>query len=74
MLASKILNFLPGFNLEGFPNRDGTSYAKAYGIEDADTVLRGTIRYKGFSQCARMLQSIGKTTTVRDCNISSHSG
>ncbi|ERL91618.1 hypothetical protein D910_08948 [Dendroctonus ponderosae] len=59
MLATETLDFLPGFNLEGFPNRDSTSYSKAYGIEGADTVLRGTIRYKGFSQCVRILQFIG---------------
>lgn len=44
MQATKSLDFLPGFNLEGFPNRDSTVYAKYYGIEDATTVLRGTIR------------------------------
>lgn len=40
------LNFLPGFNLEGIPNRDSTKYKSIYGIESADTLLRGTIRYK----------------------------
>lgn len=59
MRATKTLDFLPGFNLEGFPNRDSTIYAKAYGIEDANTILRGTIRYNGFSQSARILQFIG---------------
>lgn len=59
MNTTKTLDFLPGFNLEGFPNRDSTIYAKYYGIEDALTVLRGTIRYTGFAQAARMLQFLG---------------
>ena len=46
MDSVKPLDFLPGFNLEGFPNRDSTKYAKSYGIETAETVLRGTLRYK----------------------------
>ncbi|XP_050313695.1 alpha-aminoadipic semialdehyde synthase, mitochondrial isoform X2 [Anthonomus grandis grandis] len=59
MRTTKSLDFLPGFSLEGFPNRDSTSYAKLYGIEDANTILRGTIRYTGFSQSARTLQALG---------------
>ncbi|KAG5898781.1 hypothetical protein JTB14_010991 [Gonioctena quinquepunctata] len=57
--AAKPLDFLPGFNLEGFPNRDSIKYAKFYGIEDANTILRGTIRYSGFSQAAMQLQFLG---------------
>lgn len=59
MNSTKELDFLPGFNLEGFPNRDSTVYAKYYGIQEAVTVLRGTIRYKGFAQAARVLQYLG---------------
>lgn len=40
------LQFMPGFNLEGFPNRDSSIYTQLYGINDAHTCLRGTIRYK----------------------------
>ncbi|KAJ8920057.1 hypothetical protein NQ315_011711 [Exocentrus adspersus] len=59
MTATKQLDFLPGFNLEGFPNRDSTQYAKYYGIEDASTILRGTLRYNGFAQAAKQLQFLG---------------
>ena len=42
------LDFLPGFALEGFPNRDSLHYAHLYGIAgEASTVLRGTLRYRG---------------------------
>lgn len=49
MSSTRDLDFLPGFNLEGFPNRDSTAYADLYGIKDALTVLRGTLRYKGMT-------------------------
>lgn len=42
MKAAKVLDFLPGFNLEGFPNRDSTAYGDYYGIPEAKTILRGT--------------------------------
>lgn len=43
MEVTKTLDFLPGFNLEGFPNRDSTIYAKYYGIPEASTLLRGNL-------------------------------
>ena len=39
------LDFLPGFNIEGFPNRDSTQYLDLYDINEAHTCIRGTIRY-----------------------------
>lgn len=33
---------------EAYANRDSLTYIQAYGIEDADTVFRGTIRHEGF--------------------------
>ena len=46
MEAGIPMDFLPGFNLEGFPNRDSTTYAEPYGLQDAHTLIRGTLRYK----------------------------
>lgn len=40
------IDFLPGFNLEGYPNRDSTVYSDLYNIQSAETVLRGSLRYK----------------------------
>ncbi|XP_021342744.1 alpha-aminoadipic semialdehyde synthase, mitochondrial-like isoform X2 [Mizuhopecten yessoensis] len=53
------LNFMPGFNIEGFPNRDSTVYGSEYGIESAKTILRGTIRYKGFCDIVKGLMKLG---------------
>ncbi|KAM3870191.1 alpha-aminoadipic semialdehyde synthase, mitochondrial [Diretmus argenteus] len=44
------MDFLPGFNLEGFPNRDSTTYAEPYGIQAAHTLIRGTLRFKGYAK------------------------
>lgn len=43
----KPMDFLPGFHLEGYPNRDSTIYSDLYGIREAHTILRGTLRYRG---------------------------
>ena len=53
------MDFLTGFNLEGIPNRDSTVYKDLYGIHSAETVLRGTLRYKGFCDVMKGLISLG---------------
>ncbi|CAG01078.1 unnamed protein product, partial [Tetraodon nigroviridis] len=70
MEATRPMDFLPGLNLEGFPNRDSTRYAAEYGIQTAHTLLRGTLRFRGFSQAMRRLSSeLGlinsSSTTIR---------
>ncbi|XP_067125977.1 alpha-aminoadipic semialdehyde synthase, mitochondrial isoform X3 [Centruroides vittatus] len=59
MDSVKDINFLPGFNLEGFPNRDSTVYRDIYGINNAHTVLRGTLRYRGYCEVIKGLLKIG---------------
>lgn len=44
------MDFFPGLNLEGYPNRDSTKYVEMYGIPAAHTLLRGTLRYQ-VSRC-----------------------
>uniref|UniRef100_A0A914EBA5 Saccharopine dehydrogenase (NAD(+), L-glutamate-forming) n=1 Tax=Acrobeloides nanus TaxID=290746 RepID=A0A914EBA5_9BILA len=54
------IEFMPGFNLIGYPNRDSTQYAKIYGIEgESKTVLRGTLRYQGFVEAIEALKKVG---------------
>ncbi|XP_039989443.1 alpha-aminoadipic semialdehyde synthase, mitochondrial [Xiphias gladius] len=53
------MDFLPGFNLEGFPNRDSTKYAEPYGIQTAHTLIRGTLRFKGFSKAMSGFVKLG---------------
>jgi saccharopine dehydrogenase-like NADP-dependent oxidoreductase len=41
----------PGIGeLEVYPNRDSISYADIYGIPEAETMFRGTFRYKGWCE------------------------
>ncbi|XP_033646696.1 alpha-aminoadipic semialdehyde synthase, mitochondrial-like isoform X1 [Asterias rubens] len=57
------INFLPGFNLEGYFNRDSTQYVFAYGIPTAHTVQRGTLRYKGFCKTVTTFPMLGLMDT-----------
>jgi len=41
------------FAFDVLPNRDSTAFARLYGLADAPTFFRGTLRYQGF--CERML-------------------
>ncbi|XP_039751118.1 alpha-aminoadipic semialdehyde synthase, mitochondrial [Pararge aegeria] len=59
MSVARDLDFLPGFAFEGFPNRDSTKYSSLYGIEDAHTMFRGTLRYKGFAETMKAMQLFG---------------
>jgi len=48
---------IPGLGeFEGYPNRDSVSYREIYGIPEAGSILRGTLRYPGW---CRTLKSIG---------------
>jgi saccharopine dehydrogenase-like NADP-dependent oxidoreductase len=43
--------------LEAYPNRDSLSYMQAFGLEDVHTMIRGTLRYPGWSETwAQMVQ------------------
>lgn len=53
------LDFLPGFALEGIPNRDSVKYADLYGIAaEAHTVFRGSLRYHGNKRCRKYVAII----------------
>jgi alpha-aminoadipic semialdehyde synthase len=45
MQSAMPVDVLPGFNLEGIPNRDSTVFSEKYGLSCAHTVLRGTLRF-----------------------------
>uniref|UniRef100_A0A2K5XWV3 Aminoadipate-semialdehyde synthase n=1 Tax=Mandrillus leucophaeus TaxID=9568 RepID=A0A2K5XWV3_MANLE len=53
------MDFFPGLNLEGYPNRDSTKYAEIYGISSAHTLLRGTLRYKGYMKALNGFVKLG---------------
>ena len=48
---------------DGYPNRDSLIYRAAYGLQDVETLVRGTLRSSGFSQSWDLLVQLGM---VRD--------
>jgi saccharopine dehydrogenase-like NADP-dependent oxidoreductase len=46
---------------ESYANRDSLGYIEPYGLQNAKTVLRGTLRKKGFSQSWNLLVKLGLT-------------
>jgi saccharopine dehydrogenase-like NADP-dependent oxidoreductase len=50
-----------GLNLEGYPNRDSLQYDEAYGLQDAKTIIRGTLRKRGYCKAWSVLVQLGLT-------------
>jgi len=49
----------PGFAFVGYPNRDSTPYRERYNIPEAQTIIRGTLRFQGFPEFVRVLVDMG---------------
>jgi saccharopine dehydrogenase (NADP+, L-glutamate forming) len=51
---------IPGLGeFEGYPNRDSLSYREIYGIPEALSVFRGTLRYAGWCETLRKMVELG---------------
>jgi len=51
---------IPGLGaFEGYPNRDSVSYREIYGIPEAQSILRGTLRYTGWCETLRKMVELG---------------
>lgn len=48
-----------GVAYEGYANRDSLKYREAYGLGDIQTMLRGTLRYRGFCSAWNVLVQLG---------------
>ena len=48
-----------GFNFVAYGNRDSTGYRERYNIPEAETVVRGSLRYAGFPEFIKVLVDIG---------------
>lgn len=44
---------------EGYPNRDSLPYIQLYGIQSTDTMLRGTLRNKGWCSTIKKMVDLG---------------
>ncbi len=53
---------VPGFgSFEGYPNRDSLKYRDAYGLQEVDTLYRGTLRRPGFCKAWDVFVQLGMT-------------
>ncbi len=53
---------VPGYGeFEGYANRDSLKYRSTYGLQDVKTMLRGTLRNKGFCPAWNILVQLGCT-------------
>ncbi|KIJ45926.1 hypothetical protein M422DRAFT_29570 [Sphaerobolus stellatus SS14] len=59
MTAAKPIFITPAYAFVGYPNRDSTPFREFYNIPEAETVLRGTLRYQGFPEFIGALVKIG---------------
>ncbi|ORY00125.1 saccharopine dehydrogenase [Basidiobolus meristosporus CBS 931.73] len=59
MDSAKPLYIYPAFAFEGYANRDSTPYKERYNIPEAQTIIRGTLRYQGFPKFVKALVDIG---------------
>ncbi|CAK7229583.1 saccharopine dehydrogenase (NADP+, L-glutamate-forming) [Sporothrix curviconia] len=58
MATAKPYHIYPGFAFVAYPNRDSTGYKERYNIPEAQTVIRGTLRYAGFPEFVKVLVDI----------------
>ncbi|KAF0543804.1 Saccharopine dehydrogenase [Gigaspora margarita] len=59
MLSAKPYFIYPAFAFLAYPNRDSTPFREYYNIPEAKTILRGTLRYQGFTNFVKVLVDIG---------------
>ena len=49
----------PAFAFVAYPNRDSIPFKEFYNIPEAETVVRGTLRYQGFPEFIKTLKQLG---------------
>jgi len=59
MALAKPYYISPAFAFVAYPNRNSAPYREWYNIPEADTVVRGTLRYQGFPEFIRALVQLG---------------
>ncbi|CAI4763102.1 CQS_1a_G0047170.mRNA.1.CDS.1 [Saccharomyces cerevisiae] len=59
MATAKPYFIYPGYAFVCYPNRDSTLFKDLYHIPEAETVIRGTLRYQGFPEFVKALVDMG---------------
>ncbi|NBP67551.1 MAG: saccharopine dehydrogenase [Cytophagia bacterium] len=67
---------VPGFGwYEGYANRDSLQYIETYGLKDIETMIRGTLRNKGYCDAWHTLVQLGccdESYTIENLNEMTH--
>lgn len=69
LLSTVEKNFHDCFQFEGYYNRNSVKYREIYQLKDVKTLIRGTIRFKGFCfiiQCFKILGLFNSTDEVKE--------
>lgn len=59
MAIAKPYHVLDGYDFVAYPNRDSVPFREFYNIPEADTVVRGSLRYKGNPEFVHSLAKLG---------------
>ncbi|CAK1360447.1 unnamed protein product [Cercospora beticola] len=59
MRSAKPYFIYPGYAFEAYPNRDSTPYRQRYDIPEAETLIRGTLRYQGNPSIVQTFRDLG---------------
>lgn len=59
MSTAKPYYIYPGYALEAYPNRDSTPFRERYNIPEAQTLIRGSLRYQGNPSIVQTFQDLG---------------
>lgn len=59
MANAKPYHISPAFSFVAYPNRNSIPFREFYGIPEAETVARGSLRYKGFPEYITALVKMG---------------
>ncbi|KAM0521120.1 hypothetical protein ACHAPE_002593 [Trichoderma viride] len=59
MATAKPYFIMPGYAFVAYPNRDSTPYKERYNIPEAETIVRGTLRFQGFPQFIKVFVQTG---------------
>lgn len=70
MATAKPYFIYPGFAFVAYPNRDSTTYKELYNIPEAETVIRGTLRFQGFPEFVKVLVDLGFLKDVESSSFS----
>jgi spermidine synthase / saccharopine dehydrogenase (NADP+, L-glutamate-forming) len=51
----------PAFAFVAYPNRDSTPFAEFYNSDEAETIVRGMLRYQGLKKLHGTFMNVGPT-------------